>query len=112
MTWMIGGLIGAIATGYIGAAWFAQDAYALKDSAPVVQLNERMRYLHLPHPDAELLKCPALYVELERRADAGLIGARFRKITRLDSLTRSHARVSLATYAVYLSEGLDPATLR
>ncbi len=44
MTWMIGGLIGAIATGYIGAAWFAQDAYALKDSETVFIMLSRILF--------------------------------------------------------------------
>lgn len=42
--WMIGGLIGAIATGYIGAAWFAQDAYALKDSETVFIMLSRILF--------------------------------------------------------------------
>ncbi len=44
MTWMFGGLIGAIATGYIGAAWFAQDAYALKDSETVFIMLSRILF--------------------------------------------------------------------
>jgi sodium/proline symporter len=44
MAWMIGGLIGAIATGYIGAAWFAQDAYALKDSETVFIMLSRILF--------------------------------------------------------------------
>jgi len=103
-----------------GACWIAtsnyattgQLAYALKDKAPVVQLNERIRYLHLPAPDADLLKCPALYVELERRADPAWLGERFQSVTRLGSLTRSHAGVPLATYAIYLGKELDSAALR
>jgi len=103
-----------------GACWIAtsnyattgQLAYELKDKAQVVQLNERIRYLHLPTPDPDLLKCPALYVELERRADPAWLGARFRSVTRLDSLTRSHASATLATYAIYLGKELDSAALR
>ena len=34
----------------------------------MIQLNDRIRYVHLPRVDDTLLKCPALYVELERRA--------------------------------------------
>jgi dolichyl-phosphate-mannose-protein mannosyltransferase len=102
-----------------GACWIATSNYAttgqlgyeLKDNAPVVQLNERIRYLHLPAPDAAVLKCPALYVELERRADAAWLGARFRSVVRLDNLTRSHAGAPLATYAVYLGKELDSAAL-
>jgi hypothetical protein len=103
-----------------GACWIATSSYAttgqlafeLKDKAPVVQLNERIRYFHLPVPDPALLTCPALYVELERRADSAWLGERFRSVTRLDSLTRRHASVPLAIYAVYLGKKLDSSALR
>jgi hypothetical protein len=103
-----------------GACWVAtssyattgQLAYALKDKAPVVQLTERIRYLHLPAPDPALLKCPALYVELERRAVPSLLNARFASVTGLESITRSHAGVPLAAYAAYLASGADAAVLR
>jgi 4-amino-4-deoxy-L-arabinose transferase-like glycosyltransferase len=103
-----------------GACWIATSNYAttgqlafeLRDKAPVVQIDERIRYLHLPAPDAALLKCPALYVELERRTNAAWLGERFRSVTRLDNLTRTHAGVALATYAVYLGEEPDSAALR
>ena len=103
-----------------GACWIATSNYAttgqlafeLKDRTPVVQLNERIRYLHLPAPDAVLLKCPAIYVELERRADRTWLGERFQSVTRLDGLTRRHAGVPLAAYAVYLGKGFDASALR
>jgi 4-amino-4-deoxy-L-arabinose transferase-like glycosyltransferase len=103
-----------------GACWIATSnyattgelAYALKDGPPVVQLTERIRYLHLPAVDPALLKCPALYVELDRRAKASLLGERFRSVRKLGTLTRSHAGVPLAGYAVYLADGFDPATLQ
>ncbi len=103
-----------------GACWVAtssyattgQLAYALKDKAPVVQLTERIRYLHLPAADPALLKCPALYVELERRAAPSLLNERFASVTRLESIRRSYAGVPLAVYAVYLASGADAAVLR
>jgi 4-amino-4-deoxy-L-arabinose transferase-like glycosyltransferase len=103
-----------------GACWVAtssyattgQLAYALKDKAPVLQLTERLRYLHLPAADPALLKCPALYVELERRASPSLLKERFASVTRLASVTRRYAGVPLAAYAVYLASGADAAVLR
>ena len=103
-----------------GACWVAtsnyattgQLAYALKDKTPVLQLTERIRYLHLPAADPALLKCPALYVELERRAAPSLLKERFASVTRLASITRSHTGVPLAAYAVYLASGADAAVLR
>ena len=103
-----------------GACWIATSSYAttgqlayeLRGKVPVVQLNERIRYLHLPVPDAAVLKCPALYVELERRTDAAWLGGQFRSVTRLQSLTRSYGGVPLAAYAVYLGKELDSAAFR
>jgi hypothetical protein len=92
-----------------GACWVATSSYAttgqlayhLKGRAPVVQLTERIRYLHLPRIDPATLACPALYVELERRSAPALLHARFRSVERLESLSRSYAGVAIATYAVY-----------
>jgi 4-amino-4-deoxy-L-arabinose transferase-like glycosyltransferase len=103
-----------------GACWIATSSYAttgelayqLKDKAPVVQITERLRYLHLPSVDPALLECPALFVDLDRRADGAALNARFRTATQLGNLTRSYAGVPLAAYAVYLVQGLDPAALR
>jgi 4-amino-4-deoxy-L-arabinose transferase-like glycosyltransferase len=103
-----------------GACWIATSSYAttaqlayqLGTKTPVLQLDERIRYLHLPAPDAALRTCPALYVELERREGAPLLNESFGSVTRLDALTRRHAGVPLATYAVYLARDLKPAALR
>ena len=89
-----------------------QLAYQLRDKTPVLQITERIRYLHLPPPDPALLKCPALYVELARRGGEAPLKERFASATRLDSITRSYAGVSLGTYGVYLAQGLDPAALQ
>jgi len=103
-----------------GACWIAtssyattgQLAYALKDTAPVVQLTERVRYVHLPAVDAAVLKCPALYVELDRRSSRSLLQQHFRTVDRLQDITRKHGGVPLASYAVYLVTGLDAAALQ
>jgi hypothetical protein len=102
-----------------GACWVAtsnyattgQLAYHLKDKAPVVQLTEPIRYIHLPKPDAALLACPALYVELDRRSAPQPLRERFRTVDRLEDLTRSYRGVPLGTYAVYRVAGGDPASV-
>ena len=103
-----------------GACWIATSSYAttaqlayqLRDKTPVLQITERIRYLHLPPPDPALLKCPALYVDLERRGGETVLTRRFSSATRLDSITRRYRGVPLGTYAVYLAQGLDPAALQ
>jgi 4-amino-4-deoxy-L-arabinose transferase-like glycosyltransferase len=93
-----------------GACWIATAnyattgplAYELRSGAPVIDLTERIRYAHLPRVPDELLKCPALYVELSRRARADLLEARFRTVKPLGELARRYAGRTLATYKVYL----------
>jgi hypothetical protein len=93
-----------------GACWVATSSYAttgqlawhLEGKAPVVQLTERIRYMHLPAVDPATLACPALYVELERRGAPALLQERFGSVERLGSLTRSYRGVPIASYAVYL----------
>jgi 4-amino-4-deoxy-L-arabinose transferase-like glycosyltransferase len=103
-----------------GACWVATSSYAttgqlayhLKDKAPVAQLTERIRYIHLPGLDAATLACPALYVELERRSAPALIEERFRLVERLTNVTRSHEGAPMASYAVYLVNGPNANLLR
>jgi len=97
-----------------GAAWVAtssyattgQLAFALRDRTTVAQLDERIRYLFLPPPPAELLQKPTLYVELERRADRTLLRNKFRNVVSLGTLKRDNGIVGGATYAVFLAS--DP----
>ena len=93
-----------------GACWVAttsyattgQLAYQLDRRAPVIELTDRIRYVHLPRVDDALLKCPALYVELARRAKPELLRSRFRTVTPLGELTRLYRGTPLASYSVFL----------
>jgi hypothetical protein len=94
-----------------GACWIAttnyattgQLAYELGSRAPVIDLTERLRYLHLPRIDDALFQCPALYVELARRAaKPEMLESRFRTVTPLGQLTRRYGDTALASYTVYL----------
>ncbi len=93
-----------------GACWIATSSYAttgqlayhLRGQAPVAQLDEPLRYVHLPPLDAETRACPALYVELERRHERDLLTAQFASVTDLGVLDRKYAGVPLARYVVHL----------
>lgn len=99
-----------------GACWVATSSYAttgqlayqLKNKAPVLQLTERLRYLHLPPVVDAVLACPALYVELERRSSAALLRERFRSVVPFGTIGRKHGGTEVAAYAVYLAA--DPRT--
>jgi 4-amino-4-deoxy-L-arabinose transferase-like glycosyltransferase len=78
-----------------------QLAYALGASIPVVQLTERIRYVHLPPVADSLFACPGLYVELERRASRELLQARFQDVQSQGRLMRDDHGVTIAAYAAY-----------
>lgn len=92
-----------------GACWVATSSYAttgqlayqLSPLTPVVQLTERIRYVHLPRVEKSLFSCPGLYVELERRSLPEMLGARFAEVTALGRNARSYGGVPVANYAVY-----------
>lgn len=94
-----------------GARWIATSSYATTGQlafalrargVPVAQLTERIRYVHLPEPAADIVSAPALYVELARRQAPALLEHRFARVVRLADLQRRHGETVLATYAVYL----------
>jgi 4-amino-4-deoxy-L-arabinose transferase-like glycosyltransferase len=95
-----------------GARWIATSSYAttgqlafrLDGQFPVLQLTERIRYIHLPKPDDTIIKSPALYVELERRAKPELLNETFRSVTPLGHLDRKHNGIALARYQIYRIE--------
>jgi len=92
-----------------GAEWIATSSYAttgqlafqFKFGPPVVQLNERIRYAHLPPIDERVLRAPALYLELERNLVLGLLTERFASVTSLGTLTRRDGDNTLDRYVVY-----------
>ena len=96
----------------VGAGWVATSSYAstgqlamaLKGRSEVAQLNDRIRYIFLPPLSPELLKQPALYVELKRRvaSDLGMVKEKYRKVTALGSLTRENGSATGAVYELYL----------
>jgi 4-amino-4-deoxy-L-arabinose transferase-like glycosyltransferase len=95
-----------------GAKWIATSSYAttgqlafrLDRVLPVIQISERIRYVHLPKPDRTIIDSPALYVELDRRAKPDLLKEKFSSATPLGTFDRKHNGVVLARYQVYRLE--------
>lgn len=86
-----------------------QLAYLLKDSSlPVVQLNERIRYVMLPAPDQMLFHGTGLYLSEERRNAADrLLRPKFGKVKQIAVLPRKVDGTVLENLIVYLVS--DPA---
>lgn len=87
-----------------------QLAFYLDQRWPVLQLNERIRYVHLPEPDRELFTKPGIVVELSRRDPKVDLLTRFKTVEPLGSLTRTHQGTPLQTYVVYRVSDPVPAT--
>jgi 4-amino-4-deoxy-L-arabinose transferase-like glycosyltransferase len=95
-----------------GAKWIASSSYAttgqlafrLDRILPVIQISERIRYVHLPKPDRTIIDSPALHVELDRRAKPDLLKEKFSSATPLGTLDRKHNGIVLARYQVYRIE--------
>jgi 4-amino-4-deoxy-L-arabinose transferase-like glycosyltransferase len=92
-----------------GAAWIATHGYATTGQlafrlpgVPVLQLDERERYLNLPDPPPALWRQPALFVEIERLATLAPLRRRFRRVEFLGTLERREGDQVLRVYAVYL----------
>lgn len=86
----------------------AQLAYHLKDRAPVYQLTEPLRYVHLPPIDAATAACPALYVEIEQRQAVASLRDRFADVRSLDDLDRVQSGRSLGRYRVLVVRAARP----
>jgi len=91
-----------------GAGWIATSNYATTGQlafaatgAPVLQLNERVRYGHLPPVPSEITRKPALYVELQRRAEPALLHQRFATVRDLGTVTRADSNGAIDTYSIY-----------
>ncbi|KAB2912556.1 MAG: glycosyltransferase family 39 protein [Hyphomicrobiaceae bacterium] len=102
-----------------GAVWIATSSYAttgqlafhLANRAPVVQLTERLRYVHLPKLDRQLLGSDAIYVDQTRYRAEALLRRRFRSVTPLGRISRSYLGVPLASFEVYRVAGPTTAVL-
>lgn len=92
-----------------GAGWIATHGYATTGQlafrlpdVPVLQLDERERYLNLPPPPESLWRQPALFVEIERLATPPPLRRRFERVEYLGTVERRQGDQVLRVYAVYL----------
>lgn len=101
------GAQGIVTTGYAPTAWFT---FYLPSHAPVMQLNERYRYLNEPLPAAEFFGKPLLYVTELRNDMAETLKTRFSEVVPLAHIARYRSGAELDEYMVYRVSGLtgDP----
>lgn len=97
------GAAAILTTGYAPTGWLA---FYLPTHPPVIQMNERARWLNEPEPPADIFAGPLLYVSDIRNDSAAEIA---RKFARVEPLKRIQRRVNgfvMEEYAVYRVETL------
>ena len=99
-----------LTTGYALTGWLA---FYLPSTPPVVQLNERIRWVGAPAPDPDLFKGALIYVCEVGCGGADLVRARFESVQEVAHIPRRRRGVDIETYAIYRVQGargdpLDP----
>ncbi len=91
-----------LATDYTLTGW---SRFYLPSKTPVVQINQRMRWINEPAPDPALLAGPALYVCRDGCPQLGDLRTRYRTVTLVAALLRSSHGKILSHYPVYQLTG-------
>mgnify|MGYP003345811176 FL=1 len=92
-----------LTTNYAPTGWLA---FYLPSHTPVVQINERYRWLNEPEPDAALFDGPLLYVTNARNDLQNEVARKFMRVEPLARIPRRANGFTMEEYAVYLVEGL------
>jgi len=92
-----------LTTGYALTGWLS---FYLPGHPPVIQWNERMRYINEAPPPASLFDGPLLYVTEERNDEALLLSMHFAHVMPLAHIARYRNGATIDEYAVYSVEGL------
>jgi hypothetical protein len=95
-----------LTTSYALTGWLS---FYLPSRPPVVQINERVRWVNAPPPDPTLFFGVSLYV-CQAECDLSLIRARYSTVRELARLARKRRGVEIDSYQVYRVENLrgDP----
>ena len=98
---------GVLTTSYALTGWLS---FYMPSHPPVVQVNERFRYLDEPEPPRSLFEGPLLYVTEIRNDQSAWLAMRFADVTPLAHIARNRNGARIDEYAVYSVSGLkgDP----
>lgn len=96
-----------LTTSYAVTGWLS---FYLPSRPPVVQINERIRWVNAPPPDPALFFGPSIYVCQDACNDLGLIRTRYSMVREIARLTRKRRGIEIDSYQVYRVENLrgDP----
>jgi hypothetical protein len=93
----------SLTTSYALTGWFS---FYMPSHPPVIQINERFRYLNEPPPAPSLFTGPMLYVTEMRNDQSSQLAMRFARVTPLAHIARYRNGATIDEYAVYSVEGL------
>ena len=91
-----------LAPDYGTTSWLT---FYLPRGSCVVQPTQRIRWVNMPEPAAELLAGPLLYVDEARPAQPPYLKDRFARIERVAELPRKRGPLVIETYALDLLQG-------
>jgi hypothetical protein len=96
-----------VTTSYELRGWLS---FYLPTRPPVIQVNERFRWVNEPAPAADLFEGPLLYVTQLRNDQSETLAKRFREVTPLAHIGRYRNGATFDEYMVYRLDGLvgDP----
>jgi Dolichyl-phosphate-mannose-protein mannosyltransferase len=88
-------------------------AFYLPSHPPVVQINDRIRWVNAPEPDAALFRGTMMYVCIYECSDLDMLRQRFETVQLVTNLTRTRRGVAIEEYSIYSLAGpigppLDP----
>jgi 4-amino-4-deoxy-L-arabinose transferase-like glycosyltransferase len=90
-----------LTTGYAQTGWLS---FYLPSNTPVIQLNERERWLAEPPLQTWLLEAPVLYVTEDWRDQSRLVGERFAEVTQIARIPRLRNGKLIEEYLVYRAQ--------
>ena len=98
-----------LTTSYELRGWLS---FYLPSGAPVIQVNERFRWLNEPAPADDAFQGPLLYVTQIRNDQSEMLAERFREVTPLAHIGRYRNGATFDEYRVYRVEGPTADPLR
>jgi hypothetical protein len=97
-----------VTTNYALTGWLA---FYLDRGTPVIQLNERSRYLNEAAPYPQNLRGPLIYVSQERNEEADYLSRRFAHVVPLEHVLRTRNGAVLDRYVTFRLDGPKAAVL-
>ena len=91
-----------VTTNYALTGWLS---FYLPGHPPVIQLNERSRYLNEAPPDSRLFRGPLIYVSQVRNEKLDYLSRRFAHVAPLGRVLRTRNGAKIDEYAIYRLDG-------